>query len=103
MQPVSPDDEIEASRRGMPEGDVNAVPILREASDLIAEGDVRERLRPLEQHARKVAPPDRDETAPCQLAKHAGAEASHAPTVIVDNPHLSHVITEASELVRNPH
>jgi hypothetical protein len=103
MQPIGADHKIVPSRRGTLKGDIHTVLILFEAADLVAEDHFRNRVRSLEQQAREVAAPDRDEPPTSQLSKDIGPEPSLTLTVVVDNPHLLYVVAKTIEVSRQPH
>src|SRR5664279_1188229 len=103
MQPISADHKIEPSRRPTLKGDIHTVPLLFEATDLVAKYHLRNRVRSLEQQAREVAATDRDETPASQLAKNIGTEPSLTLTVVIDNPHLFDVVSKTIEIFGQSH
>src|SRR5208337_1002388 len=103
MQPIGADHKIVPSRRSTSKGDIHTIPILFEAADLVAEDHFCNRVRSLEQQAREVAAPDRDELPASQLSKDIGPEPRLTLTVVVNNPHLLHVVAKTIEVSGQPH
>src|SRR5208283_2944050 len=103
MQPIGANHKIVPSRRGTLKGDIHNIPILFETADLVAEDHFCNRVRSLEQQAREVAAPDGDELPASQLSKDIGPKPGLTLTVVVDNPHLLHLVAKTIEVSRQPH
>ncbi len=98
VQPVGPDDEVEGAGLAAAEADVDAVGVLAELGDGLAEAVVGERAAVLVQDVDEVAAQDFDVTA-----GELGGQVQPGPPALVDEAHGAAAGPDPAEVVEHTH